>query len=219
MKPPQLTPEQREAQTRSVAIWSCWAFTLFGVAFLILHVAGLYRPSESLAGIAFLFASLAAPMAGWAAYRLRSGGLWMAFVISALTWSFAVWSVITHVFLAPAAEQEHMWPNDWSSCLGQQVWVEGVALNEKVGAVLLKSESKEDHASRIYIDGLEAWPEVGGRRLQVRGIVIKRGDLPVFVEKPGEHDLSAGISVKNQEEVEKYRWRYLLKDAKWKVIE
>jgi hypothetical protein len=110
------------------------------------------------------------------------------------------------------------WPNDWSEHVGQRVTLEGAAANAKLGALLLGKESE------IWIDGLDSWPEGfysggdKGKRLRVTGTVIKKGDLPVFVQKPGEFP-SAGIPVKSEQELEKAKWRYLLKDAKWDVLE
>jgi hypothetical protein len=42
--------------------------------------------------------------------------------------------------------------------------------------------------------------------------------MPVFIQRPGEPVL-AGIPVSSEEELEKSKWRYLLKDAKWNVLE
>jgi hypothetical protein len=57
-----------------------------------------------------------------------------------------------------------------------------------------------------------------GKRLRVTGTVIRKGDLPVFVQKPGEPP-RAGIPVASEEEREKAKWRYLLKDAKWTELD
>jgi hypothetical protein len=57
-----------------------------------------------------------------------------------------------------------------------------------------------------------------GKRLRVSGTVIKKDDMPVFIQKPGEAP-SAGIPVHSEEELKKAKWRYLLKDAKWTILE
>ena len=110
------------------------------------------------------------------------------------------------------------WPKDWSKHLGQRVTLEGTAANAKVGPLL------EGDGEAIWIDGMDYWPEGfypgqgKGKRLRVTGTVIKRGDLPVFVQKQGELP-RAGMPVKNKDELEKAKWRFLLKDATWTVVE
>jgi hypothetical protein len=109
------------------------------------------------------------------------------------------------------------WPNDWSGHIGQTVTLEGRAANAKLGAVLKGKEGA------IWIDGLDSWPEGyvsggDGKHLRVTGTVIKKDDLPVFVQKPGEPP-QAGIPVTSEEEREKAKWRYLIKDAKWDALE
>jgi hypothetical protein len=116
---------------------------------------------------------------------------------------------------------EHVipWPDDWADLLGKTVTLEGIAANAKLGALV---EGKEN--AIIWIDALDSWPEGfypnhgQGKRLRVTGIVIKRADMPVFVQRPGELP-EAGIPVKSEEELKKAKWRYLLKDAKWDVLE
>ena len=113
------------------------------------------------------------------------------------------------------------WPKDWSDYLGQTVTLEGTAVNAKLGALLLQ-EGRDGTA--IWIDGLEEWPEGlyqggdKGKHLRVTGKVIKRDDLPVFVQKPGDPP-KAGIPVESEEELEKAKWRFLLSDVKWTVLE
>ena len=110
------------------------------------------------------------------------------------------------------------WPNDWSGHVGQTVTLEGMAANAKLGAVLKGKQGA------IWIDGLDSWPEGyysggdQGKHLRVTGTVIKKDDMPVFVQKPGEVP-PAGIPVASEAEREKSKWRYLLKDAKWDDLE
>jgi len=116
--------------------------------------------------------------------------------------------------------REHViaWPHDWSGLVGHTVTLEGTAANAKLGAQLLGNEDD------IWIDGLDSWPDGfyfggdKGKRLRVTGTVIQKDDLPVFVQKPGEFP-RAGIPVASEQEREKAKWRYLLKDAKWDVLE
>ena len=57
-------------------------------------------------------------------------------------------------------------------------------------------------------NAINGWPEAfyqgadKGKRLRVTGTVIKRDDLPVFVQKAGEPP-QAGMAVKSQEELER----------------
>jgi hypothetical protein len=115
-------------------------------------------------------------------------------------------------------ERVMAWPEDWSGHVGQTVTLEGTAADAKLGALL------QGKQAAIWIDGVDSWPEGiysggdQGKRLRVTGTVIKKDDLPVFVQKPGEPPRS-GIPVTSEQELEKAKWRYLLKDAKWTVLE
>jgi len=115
-------------------------------------------------------------------------------------------------------ERVMAWPQDWSGHVGQTVTLEGTAADTKLGALLQGQEGA------IWIDDLSAWPEGfysggdQGKRLRVTGTVIKKDDLPVFVQKPGELP-RAGMPVQSEEELAKAKWRYLLKGAKWTVLE
>jgi hypothetical protein len=110
------------------------------------------------------------------------------------------------------------WPNNWSDHLGQVVTVEGTAADAKMGAFL------QGNGKEIWIADLDQWPEgfyAGGdntgKRIRATGMVIKRDDLPVFIPKLGVY--LQGIPVQSEEELEKARWRFLLKDAKWSTTE
>jgi hypothetical protein len=110
------------------------------------------------------------------------------------------------------------WPEDWSKYVGRTVTLEGTAANAKLGAVL------EGENGMIWIDGLDSWPEGfylggdNGKRVRVTGTVIRKDDVPVYVQIPGDLP-KGGISVANEEEREEAKWRYLLKDARWTVVE
>lgn len=120
---------------------------------------------------------------------------------------------------APVPGDNQMpWPEHWSDHVGKTITLEGTAANAKLGALLIGK------GNEIWIDGLDRWPEgfysggEQGKHLRVTGTVIKKGDLPVFVQKPGEAPKS-GIPVNSEEELERAKWRYLLKDSKWTVLE
>jgi hypothetical protein len=109
------------------------------------------------------------------------------------------------------------WPKDWSVLLGRSVTIEGTAVNAKLGALLLGE-------GEIWIDGLDGWPEgfyLGGdkgKRVRVTGIVIEKHDLPVFVPKPGELPRT-GMPVPEGTDLNEASQRFLLKDARWTLIE
>ena len=113
---------------------------------------------------------------------------------------------------------EIAWPKDWSGRVGQPVTLEGTAVNAKLGAALIGEDDL------VWIDGLDAWPDGfysggdQGKRLRVTGVVIRRDDVPVFVPEPGE-PMKAGVPVASEAEREKAKWRYLLRDAKWTVLD
>jgi len=110
------------------------------------------------------------------------------------------------------------WPKDWSDHLGQTVTVEGAAIDCQLGALV------QGVGGAIWIDGLDSWPYgfyTGGddsKHVRVTGTVIKKNDVPVFVQKPGDPP-RGGIPVNSEQEAEKLRWRYLLQRATWTVLE
>lgn len=119
---------------------------------------------------------------------------------------------MNHLFIKEPA-------GSWESQLGQRVTVEGIAVNAKLGPCLLTSDGK----LLIWIDGLEAWPRGwyrggnDGTRLRVSGRIIRRRDLPVFIEHEGPQ--SAGMPMPKGTDLKKAGIRYLLQEATWEVIE
>ena len=116
-------------------------------------------------------------------------------------------------------DQSQGWPKDLSDKVGQTITLEGTAANAKLGAILLREDQ-----DIIWIDGLHSWPEGyysggdRGKRLRVTGKLIRRDDLPVFVQRPGEFP-PQGMPVQSEKELEQAKWRLLLQDAKWTVLE
>ncbi len=76
----------------------------------------------------------------------------------------------------------------------------------------------------IYIDGLDSWPDGfylggdNGKRVRVTGTIIKRSDLPVYIEDKNE-PIKQGIPVPPGSDLKKMSQRFLLKDAKWVVLD
>lgn len=114
------------------------------------------------------------------------------------------------------------WPEDWSKHLGHTVTVEGLAANAKLGALLM-GESK----GAIWMDGMDSWPagfytrnhegKDVYKRVRVTGVVIERGDLPVFIQRGDIQQ--QGMPVPPGTDLEAASKRYLLTDVRWTVIE
>lgn len=99
----------------------------------------------------------------------------------------------------------------WEDRLGQEVTLEGVAYDDKVGARL------ELPGDSIWLDR-KAWPAgTYGHRVRVTGVVIRRDDLPVFIPEDG--DERAGIPVPPGTDLRKARVRYLLANPTWVRLE
>ncbi len=111
------------------------------------------------------------------------------------------------------------WPRDWSAWIGKTIELEGVAINAKLGAQL-----EGEGGERIWIDGLQAWPSAlhpssdARAKLRVRGTVIQRADLPVFVPAPAE-PYKTGIPVETEAERDAARTRFLLEKATFTLLE
>ncbi len=101
--------------------------------------------------------------------------------------------------------------------IGKQVEVVGIAVNTKLGALLVAKNGS------IWIDGKETWPEGyyygndDGKKLKVTGTLIERFDLPVFTQKEGDLPKS-GIPIPEGTDLKEASRRYLLKNAKWEII-
>ena len=102
----------------------------------------------------------------------------------------------------------------WSQYLSKEVTIRGTAENMKVGAFVAGK-----HIEGLYIDSLNYWPDdFNGKEVEVTGVVIKRHDLPVFIQKEGEPIIS-GIPVPKGTDLHSASKRYLLKNANWKLVE
>ncbi len=105
-----------------------------------------------------------------------------------------------------------------SANVGRRITVEGWAVNRKGGAEVIGADFS------VWIDGLDSWPEgyyMGGdrgKRVKVIGILAEDHVLPVFIPKKGE-PIPQGIPVPEGTDLSKASHRYLLKDAKWELME
>jgi hypothetical protein len=121
---------------------------------------------------------------------------------------FALFAFLLAVPLAGSAEQPSM-----RARLGQEVTLEGVAEARKLGAAL------RGDGFDVWIDQLEHWPPgTAGRKVRVTGILEERHDLPVFIQKEGE-PAAAGIPVPPGTDLRKASQRYVVRDAKWSLIQ
>jgi hypothetical protein len=102
--------------------------------------------------------------------------------------------------------------------LGQQITVEGSAANAKLGAMLM------GEGFTLWIDGLDRWPEgfyLGGdrgKRLRVTGVLGEDHGLPVFVQRAGE-PVPQGIPVPEGTDLERASQRFVLKGARWTLLD
>ena len=133
----------------------------------------------------------------------------MMFKISLLLITF-----IVLVSCSPYKKNENEAIDYWAGQLLKVVTVEGTAYNSKMGA-FLENDDKGD----IWVASLDAWPDgYQGKRVIVTGIVVKRHDLPVFVQKEGEPARS-GIPVPEGTDLHEASGRYLLENAEWEILE
>lgn len=101
--------------------------------------------------------------------------------------------------------------------LGQQVTLEGKAVNAKLGAEL------QGDGFSIWLADVDSWPDGfyqggdEGSQVRVTGTVIEAFDLPVFVPSPDE-PLVQGIPMPEGTDLKKASHRYLLKDPTWELI-
>ena len=104
-------------------------------------------------------------------------------------------------------------PPDLRDRLGREVTLEGVAETRKLGAAL------RGNGFDVWIDRLEHWPaEALGRKVRVTGTLEERHDLPVYVQKPGEPP-AAGMPVPEGTDLRAASRRYIVREAKWSVIQ
>lgn len=98
------------------------------------------------------------------------------------------------------------------SLLGKEITIIGKASNVKLGAILNTRESS------IWIDGRNSWSEkYCNETLEVTGTVIEKYDLPVFIHKEGD-PMRSGMPVPEGTNLREASRRYLLTNAKWKII-
>ena len=102
---------------------------------------------------------------------------------------------------------------DLRARLGQPVTLEGVAEIRKLGAALRGS------GFEVWIDRMDEWPAgAAGRKVRVTGVLEERHDLPVYVQKAGEPP-AAGIPVPEGTDLRQASRRYVVREAKWSLIE
>jgi hypothetical protein len=97
--------------------------------------------------------------------------------------------------------------------LGQPVTLEGVAETRKLGAAL------RGNGFEVWIDRMDEWPAgAPGRKVRVTGVLEERHDLPVYIQKAGEPAV-AGIPVPEGTDLRQASRRYVVREAKWSLIE
>lgn len=102
---------------------------------------------------------------------------------------------------------------------GKKVTITGKTVNAKLGALLMTEDG-----SSIWINNLDEWPNgyyLGGedcKTVTVTGRIISKNDLPVFIYKEGD-PIKSGIPVPEGTDLKKAKRRFLLKNAKWEIID
>ena len=97
--------------------------------------------------------------------------------------------------------------------LGQPVTLEGIAEARKLGPAL------RGNGFEVWIDRLDEWPAAAaGRKVRVTGVLEERYDLPVYIPKAGEPPV-AGIPVPEGTDLRQASRRYVVREAKWSLIE
>jgi hypothetical protein len=133
----------------------------------------------------------------------------------------------------PAAEPM-AWPRDWSELVGQMVTVDGWAEELKIGPYLVEDKGLDGRGIAIRMDS-ERWSDGyfkgsgKSKHVRVTGTVISRDDVPVYFVESGTGsalgDTSGnvigpqGIPVYSKEELDRRKWRFLLKDVTWNVLD
>ncbi len=101
----------------------------------------------------------------------------------------------------------------WEEQLGRTITVTGTAQNLKLGAVV------DTEKGMIWLDGIDSWPDdLNGRKVKVEGTVIKKNDLPVFIEKKEGEPQVSGMPVPEGTDLEKAGLRYLLENPGWEAL-
>jgi hypothetical protein len=114
------------------------------------------------------------------------------------------------------------WPADWNRLVGKRITIDGYAHDLKRGPVVT-AEPSFASTRAVWIEGLPGWPEgVGGAtsaHVRVTGTVIKRDDMPVYLYGTHGDNGAPGHWVSTEEELNRLKWRFLLKDATWTVVD
>lgn len=106
-----------------------------------------------------------------------------------------------------------------NNLLGKKVTITGKTVNAKLGALLILEDG-----SSIWINNLDKWPtgyylgEENCKTVTVVGRIIQKKDLPVYIYKEGD-PIKSGMPVPEGTDLEKAKRRFLLKNAKWEVID
>ena len=129
-----------------------------------------------------------------------------------------LFSILTTIILYSSCTLNNIDQSDsndyWSKYLSEEVTVEGIAYNSKLGAFVAVNQEEP-----LWIESFHNWP-LGyyGKRVVVTGIVIIKHDLLVFIQKEAEPQVT-GVPVAEGTDLHLKRKRYLLKNATWNLIE
>ena len=103
--------------------------------------------------------------------------------------------------------------------IGKQITLEGRCVDSMSGALLM------GEGFSIYLDGIERWPDgyyLGDderTKVIVTGILSEDHGLHVFVQDDNDPVIKHGIPVPKGTDLKKASHRYILLNAKWKLVE
>ena len=122
------------------------------------------------------------------------------------------WSAAFCLFLAVSFSGSAI-AQDLRARVGQPVTLEGVAEVRKLGAALRGT------GFEVWIDRMHEWPAAAaGRKVRVTGVLEERHDLPVYIPKAGEPP-AGGIPVPEGTDLRQASRRFVVREAKWSLIE
>jgi hypothetical protein len=100
------------------------------------------------------------------------------------------------------------------SSIGQRVTLVGMVELRKGEVAAVRGDD-----FYVWIDESDNWPrDYVGHRVEVVGVLEERHDLPVFVQKPGEFPRQ-GVPVPEGTDLHEASRRYVLRDAKWSLLQ
>lgn len=108
---------------------------------------------------------------------------------------------------------------DLNQFVGKEITITGRTVNMKLGAALILEDGQ-----LIWMDKMLSWPngyyvdDKKTKTLKVRGVLIEKNDLPIFISKENDSIIHQGIPTSKETNLKEATHRYLLKEYEWEVI-